>query len=63
MWKALQHPNVMPLIGAMMTETRFAMISEWMVNGNINQFVKAHPHVDRLGLVGPPQIVPLSPLC
>ena len=35
-----------------MTETNFAMISEWMVNGNINDFVKACPDVDRFGLVG-----------
>lgn len=37
-----------------MSETKFAMISEWMVNGNINSFVKAHPDVDRLELVGDP---------
>ena len=54
MWKALRHPNVLPLIGVMMSETKFAMISEWMVNGNINSFVKAHPDVDRLELVGDP---------
>jgi len=35
-----------------MTETSFAMISDWMLNGNINDFVKAHPQVDRLDLVG-----------
>jgi hypothetical protein len=35
-----------------MTENQFAMVSEWMVHGNINDFVKAHPDVDRLGLVG-----------
>ena len=35
-----------------MTETQFAMISEWMVNKNISDFVKAHPDADRLGLVG-----------
>ena len=34
-----------------MTETPFAMISEWMVNGTINDFVRAHPDVDRFGLV------------
>ena len=51
MWKTLQHPNVLPLIGVTMTKTQFAMISEWMVNGNINDFAKAHPDVDRLGLV------------
>ena len=35
-----------------MTEIHFAMVSEWMVNGNIKEFVKAHPDEDRLGLVG-----------
>jgi hypothetical protein len=39
-------------MGVTMTEAQFAMISEWMVHGNINDFVKAHPDVDRLGLVG-----------
>ena len=35
-----------------MSETEFAMMSEWMFNGNINDFVKANPKEDRLGLVG-----------
>ena len=51
-WKTLQHPNVLSLIGVTMSENRFEMISDWMVNGNINDFVKAHPRADRLGLVG-----------
>ena len=51
-WKTLRHPNVLPSIGVTMTETQFAMVSEWMANGGINEFVKAHPDVDRLGLVG-----------
>ena len=34
-----------------MSETQFATISDWMVNGNINDFVKAHPDVNRLELV------------
>ena len=28
------------------------MVSDWMVNGNINDFVKAHPDANRLELVG-----------
>jgi len=51
-WKALRHPNVLPLLGVVMSEAHFAMISDWMVNGNINDFVKAHPNVNRLELVG-----------
>ena len=60
-WKFLRHPNVLPLIGVTMTESHFAMTSEWMVNGNINDFIKAHPNADRLGLVGSP-FETLSPL-
>ena len=54
MWKSLKHPNVLPLLGVEMTETRLAMVSEWMTNGNIKQFVVAHPDVNRFDLVGPP---------
>ena len=43
-----------------MTETQFAMISEWMMHGNINDFVKAHPDVDRVGLVGFPLAASLA---
>ena len=50
-WKTLQHPNVLLLIGVTMSETQFAMISDWMENGNINEFVKTHPDANRLDLV------------
>jgi hypothetical protein len=50
-WKTLRHPNILPLVGVIMSETQFAMISDWMVHGNINDFVKAHPDANRLELV------------
>ena len=50
-WSALRHPNVLPLLGVTMTENRFVMVSEWMLNGHIKQFVEANPNADRLGLV------------
>ena len=59
-WKALRHPNVMPLIGATMAETQFTMVSDWMTNGNISEFVKAHPDADRIGLVRVPLEFALS---
>ena len=34
-----------------MSENEFVMISDWMVNGNINDFIKAHPDVNRIILV------------
>ena len=53
-WKALRHPNVLPLLGVIMTETEFSMVSEWMSNGNINQFVATHRDASRFELVRSP---------
>ena len=51
MWKSLQHPNVLPLIGVSMSESHFAMVSEWMENGSISDFLKKNPDANRLELV------------
>jgi serine/threonine protein kinase len=51
-WKSLRHPNVLPLIGVSVSERQFAMISELMENGNVNDYVKANPNVDRVRIVG-----------
>jgi len=53
-WKSLRHPNVLPLLGVIMAGTKFAMVSDWMANGNINQFVKAHRDANRFELVSSP---------
>ena len=50
-WKALRHPNILPLIGIATTQNQFTTVSEWMNNGNINEFTKAHPDANRLELV------------
>ena len=60
MWKSLRHPNVLPLMGVVMTENEFAMVSEWMVNGNINEFIKANPKAERFELVSLPFVTLLS---
>ncbi|KAF9643939.1 kinase-like protein [Thelephora ganbajun] len=51
-WKTLRHPNVLPLLGVAISETQFAMVSEWMPNGNINHFVEEHLDVNRFELLG-----------
>lgn len=50
-WRALCHPNVLPLLGVTMTGSQFVAVSEWMAKGNISEFVKADVNADRLGLV------------
>ena len=62
-WKALCHRNVLPLIGVIMTKDKFAMVSEWMSNGNINQFVKVNWNTNRFELVSfPSKFLQSSPL-
>ena len=31
---------------------QFATASEWMKNGNVNEFIKVHPNANRFELVG-----------
>lgn len=52
-WSSLRHPNVLPLLGLLKDESRFkfAMVSEWMPNGNINEFVQMHREVNPFVLV------------
>ena len=51
-WKALRHQNVLPLLGVMMCDNQFVMASEWMANGNINEFIETHRDANRFKLVG-----------
>jgi serine/threonine protein kinase len=51
MWKHLKHPNVLSLLGVTLSEHRFAMVSEWMENGNINEFLEKDRHANGTELV------------
>lgn len=54
-WRHLQHPNILPLLGVDMDlqQHNLVMVSEWMIHGNINEFVekKKCGRVERLQLV------------
>ena len=50
-WKTLSHPNVLPLMGVTMLENHFAMVSEWMTNGSITEFVWVNRGVNQFKLV------------
>jgi len=50
-WRHFRHPNILPLIGVTVSNHRFAMVSAWMENGNINEFVGENQHVNRIELV------------
>jgi len=50
-WKHLRHPNILPLLGVILNERRFALVSEWMENGTINEFVERDRDINRVRLV------------
>lgn len=49
MWNRKSHPNILPLIGV--SGQDFTMVSEWMENGNIREYVLTHPEVNRPSIV------------
>ena len=51
MWKRLSSPNTLPLIGAYMRGSELVMVSEWMKNGNVKQYLRQNPRVNKLSLV------------
>jgi len=42
-----------------MTKTKFAMVSEWMSNGNFNEFVTERQDANRFDLVSSPSKPPI----
>jgi serine/threonine protein kinase len=54
-WKRLSHPNVLPLLGVSVSKNSqyFRIISEWMPNGNVMEYIKSNPQTNRLRLVSP----------
>ena len=52
-WRHLQHPNILPLIGVTITPEHYSLVSDWMDNGTINEFIEMNPDANRIDLVGP----------
>lgn len=53
MWKHLHHPNILPLLGATMHNNRLCLVSEWMDQGNVNDYLKPRERaeVNRIKLI------------
>ncbi|KAF9791978.1 kinase-like domain-containing protein, partial [Thelephora terrestris] len=49
-WKHLRHPNILPLLGVTFSKEKLWMISEWMDNGNVNEFIRKDPDANRTAL-------------
>ena len=49
MWKGLRHRNIVSLIGV--TTRPLQLVSEWMPNGNLREYLNKNPGAGRIGLV------------
>ncbi|KAJ7191543.1 kinase-like domain-containing protein [Mycena pura] len=51
-WRQLWHPNLLPFFGLYHLENRLCLVSPWMENGNVMEFLrKEPPNIDRLSLI------------
>ncbi|QRV89040.1 mitogen activated protein kinase kinase kinase [Ceratobasidium sp. AG-Ba] len=46
-WSRLKHPNVLELLGLALFRQRVAMISLWMANGTLLEYIKHNPQAER----------------
>jgi hypothetical protein len=50
-WSSLKHNNIVGLIGLAQFRGQIAMISPWMENGHLPDYISRNPDVDRIQLV------------
>ncbi|KAJ7019357.1 kinase-like domain-containing protein [Mycena alexandri] len=51
-WRQLCHPNLLPFFGLYYMDARLCLVSPWLENGNIMEFLRKNPqHTDRLPLI------------
>jgi len=48
----LKHENILPFYGVSTTVSDFCLVFAWYKNGNIMEYVKRKPGVNRFDLVG-----------
>ncbi|CUA67525.1 Vegetative incompatibility protein HET-E-1 [Podospora anserina] [Rhizoctonia solani] len=50
-WSRMDHPNIHRLQGVIMLRDQYlGMVSEWMGNGNLHEYLRKHPDADRFKL-------------
>ena len=49
--KYSKHENILPFYGVLTTISDFSLVFPWYKNGNIGEYLKNNPHVDRYQLV------------
>ncbi|KAH7333807.1 kinase-like domain-containing protein [Rhizoctonia solani] len=50
-WSSYKHENILPVLGFAVFRGDLAIVSPWMRNGHVSEYVANHPNCDCLGLV------------
>ena len=54
-WSRMEHKNIHKLMGVILFKDEYlGMVSEWMENGNLHNYLRKHPGADRYQLVSSP---------
>lgn len=61
LWPRLHHANVLPVHGFSLSTIPLCVVSPWMENGNILEYTRKHPEVNRMSLVSP--VPPRPKIC
>ncbi|KAF9651086.1 kinase-like protein [Thelephora ganbajun] len=48
--KQVNHDNIVPRYGVSTTVSRFCLVSPWYENGNVMDYIRREPNINRLGL-------------
>ena len=56
-WKYVSHPNVLPFLGVSHSLLSFSIITPWLQNGNIIEYIQKHRGANRLELVSDHHII------
>ncbi|CAE7163223.1 unnamed protein product, partial [Rhizoctonia solani] len=57
-WSRMQHINIHQLQGVILFKNQYlGMVSEWMENGNLHEYLRKRPDVDRYQLVCPSSLI------
>ena len=50
MWKYLEHQNILPLRGVTISPPQ--LISDFVLDGDLSEYIRENPDADRVALVG-----------
>ena len=52
-WRKLDHPNILPFLDVLKRSDYIYLVSPFIENGSLMEFIQRHPDVDRARLVSP----------